>query len=354
MHRLFSACLLAFVTALPSCNTAPSKLVVAPAGPAQEKREEAAKATSSAQAALDQNNAERLSKAASSFGAISTVTESPATAKEDAAHQEAANGLSALGVTPSDKDKAAALERVNLIVTGQKDAAEKAYAEAKKEFEQRLVTLASLQEQLAAAKTAEAKAQSDAQLERDAAAGKLQSAVDAMQRSYEAKLKAARDAERVKQVRYLNLGGIAALLIFGLAVGFGGFAGLKVGWIFALLSVVCFGLAQIVAQWWFMWAVGGAVGVFGIAMCAWAYIHYKQGDLKAAAEQKAAAFSTFAQDIVTTLDSAYDAADEATKKVLDDTIFSKLYGIMDKSTKSLVHLVRANPTTPAPTPVNAQ
>lgn len=350
MHRIFAACIFSLASIIPSCQTTPRNVVVAPTGPAQQKREDAAKVTTETQAALDTENQARLSKGAASFNAISSVTESPATVKEDAAHQEALNGLAAIGLEPTDKDKAVALERVNLIVTGQKDAAEKAYADAKSESEQRLVALSSLQEQLASAKLAESKAQAAAQLERDSAAQKLQAAVDEMRKSYETKLQAARDAERAKQVKYLNLGGVAALLIFGLAVGFGGLAGLKVGWIFGLLSVVCFGLAQIVAQWWFMWAILIACGGVIIAMCAWAYIHYRQGNLKAAAEQKASAFETFAQDVVPTLDSAYDAADAATKQVLDDTIFSKLSAMMDKSTKSLVHLVRATPTITAPTP----
>jgi len=351
MHRAVFALGCFFASVIPSCQTVPQKIVVAPTGPATQKREEASAATASTQTLVDASNAARLSKAAASFGAISEVTINPSTVKEDAAHQEASNGLSSLGVQPSDADKAAALERVNLIVTGQKDAAEKAYADAKKESEERLVTLASLQEQLAASKAEEAKAQIAAQAERESSAAKVQSAIDAMRQSYESQLQATRDAERTKQVRYLNMGGLVSLLVFGLAVGFGGLPGLKVGWIFALLSVVCFGLAQIVAQWWFMWAVLGACIAVLIALAVWAYIHYKQGNLKAAAEQKASAFEAMAQDIVPTLDGAYDAADAATKKVLDDTIFSKLSALMDKSTKSLVHLVRAAPTNPTPTPL---
>ena len=113
-------------------------------------------------------------------------------------------------------------------------------------------------------------------------------------------------------------------------------------------SLACFGLAQIVGQQWFKWAILGLfVVLLGIAVW-WAYRKYQDGRLMEATRSKTEKLSRVVANVVPVLDRAYEDADDALKQVLDAKIFSKLSTAMDKADKVVVHEVRAEAVSASP------
>ncbi|TAK98909.1 MAG: hypothetical protein EPO07_11330 [Verrucomicrobia bacterium] len=158
---------------------------------------------------------------------------------------------------------------------------------------------------------------------------------------YENQIKDLQDAERKSQVRYLRLAGLALLLIFGLAVGFGQIAGARIAWPLGLMGLMCLGLAQLVSQWWFMWACGG-VALAGLGLVAWwVWNHYHLGNLEQAVSQKATALQSTLGQVVPILDKAYDDAAPQFKDFMDTAIFQKLGTEMDSAHKKVIHEIRA-------------
>jgi hypothetical protein len=147
--------------------------------------------------------------------------------------------------------------------------------------------------------------------------------------------------EQDKQALYLNIAGGVFLLIFGLGVGFGQLAGLKIVYPFGILSLMCLGLAQIITQWWFKYGVMGATLLLLIVVGVWFYQHYQKGNLLQATTAQATKLQTTLSQVVPVIDNAYNNADTATQRVLDDTIFNNLSASMSKDAKSVIHLVRA-------------
>ena len=136
-----------------------------------------------------------------------------------------------------------------------------------------------------------------------------------------------------------------AVLSFGLAAAFGGLASLRlVGPFSAILglgALVCFGLAQVVGQWWFKWAtVAGTLAVLGL--CAWWVLKkQKEGTLKQKLEDRAASLQGLLTQVVPVLDKAYEHAEASGKELLDKTIFQPLSSTMNREEKALVHNLRA-------------
>lgn len=205
-----------------------------------------------------------------------------------------------------------------------------------------------LREQLDQAANREQELRRAGEKERFEAAAKLQAQFDRFSRqiederaSSEKKLQAARDEMLKKQALYLNIAGAGCIVLFGLGAGFGGLLGAKTTAPFLVISAVCFGLAQIVSEWWFKWAILGSVGlVLGISAW-WAYRKHQQGILHEAAEQKAKKFNEVVSALVPVLDDAYDHAEGEAKKFLEEKIFSRLSSAFDRSQKATVHEVRA-------------
>lgn len=220
-----------------------------------------------------------------------------------------------------------------------------------------------LRDELAAARANEAEAlrvlaqaKADGERERAEAAAKLQRVLDAQNDRIKKAEDEAKNQVRMAQVDALNKWGAglagAGILALGLAGVFGGIAALRVAGPIALLAILsgmaCFGMAQIVGQWWFMWAVLAAVVACAVIVAWWVIKKHKAGVLAEATKAKADKATGLLRSVIPVLDSAYDEADAAAKELLDKTVFSRLSSVMDKDQKAEVHQIRAEATKPNP------
>jgi hypothetical protein len=208
--------------------------------------------------------------------------------------------------------------------------------------------VAALNTALAAQKAAEAaeiakrdQALKDQQIQQDAFIQKTNENQTAADKALADEKAKESQIEQDKQALYLNIAGGVFLLIFGLGVGFGQLAGLKIVYPFGILSLMCLGLAQIITQWWFKYGVLGATLLLLIVVGVWFYQHYQKGNLLQATQAQATKLQTTLSQVVPVIDNAYNNADTATQKVLDDTVFNNLSTSMTKDAKSVIHLVRA-------------
>ena len=325
---------------------------IAPPGPAAEKGKEAP-VTEAADKA--KNATDKADKARAAQLAAITKTEGMIKANvEDA--RDANNGnpdghpktiiAGDLGVVtnylkdvPADLvEVAAVLRRRALVEQGKTAEAMAAYDEASAEAD-------ALADQLKLARANADKLQHERDVATAAANDATQKYIkdaEAAQKAHEAEVNRLQSAVRRKQVLYLNIAGAALVLLFGLGVGFGGVAGARIAWPLGVIGVLCFGLAQLVSQWWFMWACAG-VGLIGLGLAGWwVYSHYKLNNLHQALAVKSSQLQGALGDVIPVLDHAYDNADQAAKELLDKLIFEKLSCKMDASTKGVIHQVRAN------------
>lgn len=305
--RLILACLLL----LASCKTQQpvtppaNPTVLAPVVVAVDEAAQAAAAVAKAQA-------ERDSKLAASMEVVDRQNKAaPKSPQQIIIEAEITFSLRLLGsVAVSPEDRAAAAERETLFAQGRADEARKLYADASAKAD-------ALNSQIAAAN-----AQRDAALARASEEiTKAAQALAAQQAQHLADMKAkdaahknALDALRNEmnnqvmrdQVAWFNRIGAgcegAAILIVGLCFAFGGLVALrKFGPIALFLGVaglLCFGLAQIVGLWWFKWAVLSAVLVAVVWVGVFLYRHYRQGDLKAEVDARAAKIKGVLGDVV--------------------------------------------------------
>lgn len=294
-------------------------------------------------------------KADSTAAIVATKTaDRDAKVVADITHAKAANQDNQAGPprTVIDSDLAVALTRLDgiipdplellqmaqdavLVQQGRAEAAQTAY-------EQSIASAKDLSSQLGQAKSAA----SLAAKQRDEAQANYIATAEANKVAADNAVQQARNSQHNavlgKQVLYLNIAGALCLAIFGVGAGFGGLAGLRVVWPFLLYALMCFGLAQIVSQWWFMWAVGG-VFVVGLGVGVWwIYRHYKMGTLAADATKKLAQAQGTLQAVVPVLDKAYEDSAQDRKDVLDHLIFNRLSSAMGSLSKQAIHLVRSD------------
>lgn len=242
-----------------------------------------------------------------------------------------------LDTKPDPVELLAGEQRARAMLEGRVDEARKMYAEASKKADADARELAGIKENL---KTAlEDHAKLEAKYQRDLATLKT---------SYDRQIEAAKNEVMRDQVKWLNRSAVACAAIaigaLGICLAFGGLAALKVAGPFAaiagLASLCCFGLAQIVGQWWFKWTVLGiavvAIGVVG----AWIWRHYRQGNLKEEAQARADRLSSALKTIIPVLDETYERAKGEGKEAID-TIFGDLGKKMNDDDKAVIHEVRA-------------
>jgi len=196
-----------------------------------------------------------------------------------------------------------------------------------------------------------------AETERNDAADKLQKQFDNMSAKIKTAQNEANNKVMLAQVSDLNKAAMACAGLLVLVVGagsiFGGVAGLRMVAPLAVLlllgALICFGLAQIIALWWFKWAVLFAVCAI-LGLCAWYVIkHYKMGTLQADTAEKAAKLTGVLTQTIPVLDKAYNDAEGEVKKFMDEHIFTPLNDKMDAKDKAVVHEIRAvvaDPATP--------
>ncbi len=257
-------------------------------------------------------------------------------------------------VVPSADERVAAAQRQALVASGKADEARSAYASATS-------AARALADELAKAKAATASAEATAaaakQHEREAVASyQATIAADAAATAKQiADLKAAHKEELARQneavlhdqVRWLNWAAAGCLAIFLLGIGFGQIAGAKIVWPFGLIAAMLLGLAQIISQWWFVWAAGSALAVAAVAVGWWVWSHYRAGTLAADSKKKAEQLGDVTKALVPVLDKAYSSASDPLKALLDEKVFGPLNSLMDSATKATVHAIRAEQETPS-------
>ena len=258
-------------------------------------------------------------------------------------------------VSSDPAEALAASQRQTLVLSGKVDEAHKAYADAATQGKAAADALTAAKAASAASDAAAASAlahERAATASYEAQVAKNHADTTAyianLNQKHEDEFKQAHSEALSTQVKALNYAGGACLLIFLLGAGFGGFVGLKIVWPFGAAAPLLFGLAQIVAMTWFLWAVGGVLVAGGVIVGYWVYQHYKKGDLLAATQAKAASLNGVVQAVVPVLDKAYDTATQPIKDVLDEKVFTPLSQAMSPATQAVVHTVRAEQTAAAP------
>lgn len=253
-------------------------------------------------------------------------------------------------VAPDPDEQAEADRRRALVLSGKLDQATATYQSAQAQAATQAAEVSRLQRVVAEKDAAAAVARSAAAAERE----RLLADAAKVRADYEHRLKAASEAARNAvlrdQVRHLNraafIGLTVAALSLGLGWGFGGIASLRRVGPIAILAVLgaigCLGAAQVISKPWFLPALGVFVAASLTAIGIWAYRHFSASDLNKAVAQ-------VAKDVRPVLDNAYETADEATRKWLDEHVFEPIGVAMDKSTaatgvdtKATVHLLRAS------------
>jgi len=338
------------ILVLAGCKTTPvvtpPVAVVAPTGPA----------TSAQIIALEQQIATQndlLQRASGAvYGAKDANLHNPDGLPKDAVEAQLSEATSALP-PPTTEQMLAKEQQNSRILAGELAAVKAEMGQAMDENKALRAQVVAKADELAVLKTA-------AEKERAEAAKKLQAQFDDFTKKVAhanaAAAKAADDARNqvmLGQVAWLNRAAAAcagvAIVSIGLATVFGGIAGLRVvaplAAICGIASLSCFGLAQIVGQWWFKWAILGSVGAM-LGVCGWwVWAHYKDGTLKESAKAKSAKLQSALTTIIPVLDEAYDHAEDSVKAAMDKLIFSRLSAVMDKTDKATVHEVRATAIT---------
>jgi hypothetical protein len=284
------------------------------------------------QVKVDEAQEERQSVAAANVQAARGANELNPEGNPKAAVEGALSVAQASLPDPRPEHAAKALADVNAALRGDLKTANAAWAQAIAERKQADSELVALQKIL----DAERRTNAEALRDRDSA---LLRTINDLKADIQRQKDEAKNAVLKDQVLYLNIAGGLFALGFGVATAFGGIATLRAGaWILLPLSLLAFGIAQIVGQAWFLWAVLGAVSVIaGIFI----YLAVRNKSVAAAA----AAF----KPVLKVLDSAYDGATKEVKESLDSAVFDPLSKLMDRSDKATVHAMRAEESLNKPT-----
>lgn len=257
---------------------------------------------------------------------------------------ELALAANRLNTTPDPAELLFGEQRARAIAEGKTDEARRMYADATKqaseEAKARATAEANLSQALTDAQLASAK------FTKDLAELNAQNAktISDLNDQHQKEIEAAHNEVMQDQVKWLNRAGVSAaglgIIVLGLAIGFGGIVGVKaIGPLAGLLvigSLFCFGLAQIVGQWWFKWAILGSFLIIIVLVGIWVYNRYHAGTLAEDTKEKADKLLSVSKKVIPILDQAYDDADAQAKTLLDKLIFSKLGAKMDQKDKDTV------------------
>lgn len=325
------------VLALSSC-AAVKKPIVAGQGPAGLKRESSATELREAEASLRASVEAIKSKVAASLEVIKDATEKPATAASEVANRESSVALLLLNTAPSETDLSEAHRRADSIFRGSGEDVAREYSKAQKESSVEASKIVDLEAKFQAAQTADQKAREDARLERERSARNLQEAIDKIKSDNEIALQQAKNEEAHRQANIFNIAGGVSMIAFMLAVGFGGLAGARAFWPFVVGALICFGMAQLVSQWWYKWAVLGTLGLGAGGTIWWLFkIHFS----KVASEVKASQYKEVLNEVVPALDNVIENADEKTKQFIEAHTTVPMRKLMSKSAKAVVHTIRS-------------
>lgn len=316
--------------------------VAKPAAPmgAGDKATAANAAAGSAQAGLDSATDQRLGKIAADSDVAQQALQDGRTADAQGAIEVQQGHLEGV---PRDAAEAAALkESETKRAAGDDAGADNIVAQLRKAAQADAVRINKLEQE-----------RDDAVKTRDAAldAFRIEAAtnMERQQKAIDAAMALAKDGVLKDQVAWLNRIGFACMAItigsLGLGLAIGGLAALRrvgpLALIAGLGALLCFGAAQIVGAWWFIWAVAGAIAIIVAWAAIWFYRHQKKGDLTAELATRSAKVAAVAEKAVPVLDAAYEAAEKPMKDWLDAHIFDRLSSIMDKPDKETVKQIRA-------------
>lgn len=340
--------------ALVGCHRWPATLkapLVVPQG-------EAGKAETAAQTEQQRQQAASWSQVAASVAVVLELNGLMPSTNLTVGVNSEAHIIQALAGQAKPEDVAAAAQRKAVVLAGDLAKIRAQYATAQTEAEKQAAAKAAAEmalvqaQQAAATERQQAAQQWQAQFNelttKANEAGKRAEALQEANAKLSKQVDEAQNQVMRDQVAWLNKGGASlaalALVGFGLATFFGGLAALRSAAPFLALCFVgalgCFGLAQIVGQWWFKWAVLGLLGAIGGVITWWVVKHYQLGTLKADTEAKFATARSVLRQTVPTLDAAYNAANAEVKAFMDEHIFQKLNSRMDAADKAAVHAVR--------------
>lgn len=254
-------------------------------------------------------------------------------------------------VTPDAVEMAEAAKRLLLIEQGKSSEARAAYDRANEDARKQAGELAKLRHEYElavkdrdTARAAEHAAIAKYEQQMQDNKRELEAQIARMEQKQKDALDAAHNEFMREQARWLNIAGFVFLAAFGVGIGFGGLPGLKNTFPFAILAVICFGLAQIVSQPWFKWAVLGSVGVGLSISLWWAYRKHQQGTLAESMSEKSQRLQAVLGQVIPVLDNAYENAESSTKELLRRTVFDTLSKKMDTADKALIHSIRAEVT----------
>ena len=248
------------------------------------------------------------------------------------------------GVTADPAEVAAAAQRALLVEQGKTLQAQQAYQDAVRDSKAEAQDVAT-----ETANAAEAYSQQLAAEDKLATVtATYEKRVSDNENANTKRLQAVEDSIRSAQVRDLNVAGGLCVALLALGVGFGGLAGLRMTYPFGIVAAVLFGLAQVVGSLWFHYCLVGGLVVAIISAAFYLYSLYEEKKTHAATTAQLAQTTSVLHSVVPVLDSAYAGADEATKQVLDDKVFTPLATTMDRSEKALVETIRTTATTVNP------
>lgn len=235
-------------------------------------------------------------------------------------------------IPENEKEKILALERFALIKAGESDKWKQAYDSS---ISQANTMTTNLRDTLKLADQYKTE-RDEARAKEVKAQEEYKKLAEKKDKEYKDKINKMNDAETKKQVWILRIIGIICVIAFGLTAYYGGKpAFLSISAPLGVLGCVCLGLAQIIAQWWFKYAVGGVCLII-LGLCVYALIKYIKE------KQAYNNIKEISKAVVPVLDELYENSTDEEKKLLDEKIFSKLSSKMNQDTKDMIHLVRAN------------
>jgi hypothetical protein len=277
---------------------------------------------------------------------------------------ELKTGVAQLTSVPADAQVLSdgAVRRIAVLNSTVAEAKAKYTDEVKKaeELSRRLVDVEKEKAVALAERDAARDAERKAIAEEQAAARKAQVAYDKAIADYKKEADKKRQHEMQTQVLWCRLAGFACLGVFLVGTGFGKIEGAKLTWPFSIFCLVLLGLAQLISQPWFKYAIAGAV-VIAVGCEAIVLIRaHKKGQLAEEVRKQADSANATLKAVVPVLDDAYEKGTETLEELavrlaqdnngkpctfadaMDKLIFDKLSTKMQEVpvAKSYIHKVR--------------
>ena len=309
------------------------------------RAEVALDAQATAQETLDASESERLGRlkvnVVAAHGAVDEDNKPVAQGELAVAEARLIN------VQPDPEEQVAAAQRKQLVAEGHLAEAQAAYGTASKDAQDKATQIGVLTTERDNAKTEAETARREAT---DALAAAASSQADAERQIADAK---AQEAARIladiraKEVNaalwaggicgIAALGCIAGMIFLSAAAKMFGRGAATAG----VLCVICFGFARFLGSPWFDLAWKVTAGILAVGGVAWAAWEIRSAIRRREAEKVAADNELTVKPIISTLDTAYDAADIEHQAWMDAQIFDAL-GKQGAQYSAAIHEIKAS------------